>query len=82
LARDPRKVEANWEVYRAVEDGRLVKPRYCERCRRPTDNPQAHHEDYDKPLDVEWLCEPCHKTHHKEERDAMIEDTARSWGLT
>jgi ribosomal protein S27AE len=26
----------------------------------------AHHEDYDKPLEVMWLCQPCHKQRHKE----------------
>jgi hypothetical protein len=26
----------------------------------------AHHEDYDRPLDVMWLCQPCHKQRHKE----------------
>jgi hypothetical protein len=26
----------------------------------------AHHEDYDKPLEVVWLCQPCHKQRHKE----------------
>jgi hypothetical protein len=28
----------------------------------------AHHEDYDKRLDVLWLCEPCHKERHKQMR--------------
>ncbi len=79
MSRDPAKVEANWEVYRAVEDGRLVRPDHCERCGEPTDKAQAHHEDYSRPLDVEWFCERCHKAHHKEEREAMNEAIARSW---
>jgi uncharacterized OB-fold protein len=79
--RDPTKVEIGWEVYRAVEEGRLVKPTACERCGRSSANLQAHHEDYSRPLDVEWLCETCHKRHHKEEKDAMNEQTAREMGV-
>jgi hypothetical protein len=26
----------------------------------------AHHESYDEPLTVMWLCQPCHKQRHKE----------------
>ena len=27
---------------------------------------EAHHEDYSRPLDVTWLCQPHHKARHKE----------------
>jgi len=30
----------------------------------------AHHENYDKPLEVWWLCDPCHKERHVEIKEA------------
>jgi hypothetical protein len=41
-----------------------VKRQPCEMCGAP--KAEAHHEDYSKPLAVEWLCPP----HHRE-REAM-----------
>jgi len=57
-------------VEKAVKKGVLV-PEPCETC---GDNPkgsdgrrmvQGHHDDYTKPLEVRWLCQPCHHEWHK-----------------
>jgi hypothetical protein len=32
-------------------------------------NPIAHHSDYSKPLDIEWLCNSCHERLHAEKND-------------
>lgn len=57
--RFPKKVEAHKAVHVALKSGALVRCP-CETCGEP--NAQAHHPDYDKPLDVMWLC----LTHHAE----------------
>ena len=48
----------------AIRDGKLT-PEPCERCGQAV-GVQAHHEDYSKPLDVTWLCPPCHGQLHRE----------------
>jgi hypothetical protein len=48
---------------RKSRDGRLT-PQPCERCGR--EDTHGHHEDYSKPLDVNWLCPPCHGERHRE----------------
>ena len=40
-----------------IEHGRIT-PKPCEICGNP--DTQAHHDDYQKPLEVKWLC----KEHH------------------
>lgn len=56
---------AHKAVGNAVRDGRLFKLP-CEVCGAP--DVEAHHEDYEKRLDVNWLCQVCHKQRHKEIR--------------
>lgn len=60
---DKRRQAAHDAVTRAVKSGLLVR-QPCARC--GSAKSLAHHEDYDKKLDVVWLCQPCHKQRHKE----------------
>lgn len=62
-SRDKRRAAAHTAVARAIRNGDLVKCG-CARC--GSVKAIAHHEDYDKPLEVVWLCQPCHKARHKE----------------
>ena len=62
-AEDTRRSVAHSAVARAIRNGSLVRIP-CIKCGEQKS--LAHHEDYDKPLDVMWLCQPCHKQRHKE----------------
>jgi len=56
---------------KAVKKGIITKPKECEICRQSIifkngrSGIQAHHCDYNKPLDVLWLCQKCHHEWHK-----------------
>lgn len=67
---DGRRVKCHKAVARAVRNGDLIR-QCCERC--SSEKSLAHHESYDCPLDVVWLCQPCHKARHKEMVLAGIE---------
>ena len=62
-AEDSRRQVAHAAVAKAIRNGLLVRMS-CIRCEK--EKSEAHHEDYDKPLEVMWLCSPCHKQRHKE----------------
>ncbi len=49
---------------RAINNGKLEK-KPCEWCGE-TEKIQAHHEDYNYPMDVTWLCPKCHGQRHRE----------------
>jgi len=47
----------------AIKSGELTRGP-CEVC-GTDDAVQAHHDDYDKPLDVRWFCHPHHAEYHR-----------------
>jgi hypothetical protein len=60
----PERVRAGWRVKEALRTGRLARPDRCEDCGRAC-IPHGHHDDYEKPLQVRWLCNACHaRAHH------------------
>lgn len=62
----PGKHRARHMLKNAVRAGRLSKPECCEDCGVLTKprHLHAHHPDYSKPLEVEWLCRKCHRQRH------------------
>lgn len=64
--RNPEKRRAQIAVGNAVRDGRLVKGA-CERAAEGTckGRIEAHHEDYEKPLEVRWFCSHHHADHRR-----------------
>ena len=57
------KQKARAVVNHAIRDGKLIKPETCMDCGRSTQL-EAHHKDYNKPLDVDWICKNCHENRH------------------
>lgn len=62
--RHPEKYAAKLAVRWAIKRGDIVRPDRCGKC-ATIGQVQAHHHDYTKPLDVEWLCQKCHTTEHR-----------------
>lgn len=62
-SRSPKKYKANQAVSNAIRDGRLVRG-ICEVC-GSSERVEGHHDDYNKPLSVRWLCFSHHREWHK-----------------
>lgn len=58
------KTPARRATLLAIRKGVLVRPDACGKCGATERAIHAHHTDYSKPLEVEWLCPPCHADAH------------------
>ena len=71
--RDPAKHRAARHVNNATQRGKLVRPDRCSECGRAC-HPDAHHEDYAKPLEVVWLCRSCHMARHRKADEDLVRE--------
>ena len=69
--RHGRYGNASLKVSNAIIAGNLVK-QPCEIC--GAEPAQAHHDDYNKPLDVRWLCKKHHTEWHKTNQPKYLEE--------
>jgi predicted DNA-binding protein YlxM (UPF0122 family) len=67
-------------IEEAIKIGAIKKPAVCQECGSPGQqfkngrSPiQGHHLDYNKPLEVMWLCQKCHHQWHKKNRATPLE---------
>lgn len=66
---NPEKRKAHIIIGNALRDGKITKE-LCEKCGDP--ETQAHHDDYSKPLEVNWLCVKHHNDRHVELRKQKL----------
>lgn len=59
----PEKVRARNTVNTAVYRGKIIKPNLCAKCNK-NKKLEGHHNDYNKPLEVIWVCKECHDAIH------------------
>jgi hypothetical protein len=60
----PKLYFAQTKIGNSLRDGKIFKPEICSWCGSNHDQIEGHHEDYNLPMHVVWLCSPCHKILH------------------
>ena len=64
LKNDPAyiKRDAARKIISEMVRGKFLIRQPCEVC--GAEKSEAHHDDYEKPLEVRWLCRKHHREHH------------------
>lgn len=57
--KNKEKRRAHVILNRAIKSGKIMRPNSCSQCNVEC-KPDGHHEDYNKPLEVIWICRKCH----------------------
>ena len=75
LASKTPKGNARRILRNAVSNGSIKKPNSCSKCGRKSERRfiHGHHADYEKPLEVKWLCALCHTEEHTLLNEALGE---------
>ena len=60
---NPEKFVAHKILKEAVKSGKMIRPDMCSKCEAIC-LPHGHHENYNRPLYVIWLCASCHRLLH------------------
>lgn len=62
---NPHKHKAYKEYRVALSNGKIKQTDYCQICGIKNMPLDGHHADYEKPLEVIWICKSCHMYIHK-----------------
>jgi len=69
VERYPERIKARQRIYYHKKAGNII-PGNCETCGTEK-GIEAHHPDYNNPLEVIWLCTECHRELHRREREQV-----------
>lgn len=75
--RYPDRVAARQAAANAIRRGDIIKPKSCSACNKKTVSRKLHghhHNGYDKPLDIVWICTVCHSKEHNPRYRALMGD--------
>lgn len=70
-AKHPNERKAQAKLNHAKANGKVIQ-QACEVCGKL--KAEAHHDDYNKPLDVRWLCRQCHAEWHSKHEPKRVSE--------
>lgn len=71
-AKNRKQYLAQKKFGRACKAGKIERPKKCELCGKENYKIIGHHDDYDKPFDVQWICEECHAAIHIKKSRVLV----------